>query len=63
MKFDKSVVLTSKNKLTDSMPIHIAVEGGHREVLQILLNAKASALEENKAGYAAVHLAAKFGYR
>ena len=30
MKFDKSVVLSSRNKITDSIPIHIATEGGHR---------------------------------
>ena len=30
MKFDRSVVLSARNKITDSMPIHIATEGGHR---------------------------------
>ena len=32
MKFDKAVVLTSRNKLTESTPLHIASEGGHRQV-------------------------------
>ena len=29
MKFDKSVVTTSRNKITESTPLHIAAEGGH----------------------------------
>lgn len=30
MRFDKSVVLGSRNKITDSTALHIATEGGHR---------------------------------
>ncbi len=30
MKFDKSLVLTSRNKITESTTLHIAAEGGHR---------------------------------
>ena len=30
MKFDKTVVLSARNKITDSTPLHIATEGGHR---------------------------------
>ena len=30
MKFDKAVVLTSRNKITESTTLHIAAEGGHR---------------------------------
>ena len=30
MKFDKSIVVTSKNKVTESTVLHIATEGGHR---------------------------------
>ncbi|XP_059094121.1 ankyrin-1-like [Tigriopus californicus] len=62
MKFDKSVVLSSKNKITDSAPIHIASEGGHREVVKILLQAGAAVDEENKSGFTPVHIAAKFGH-
>lgn len=30
MKFDKSVVLTARNKITESTTLHIAAEGGHK---------------------------------
>lgn len=30
MKFDKSVVIASRNKITESTTLHIATEGGHK---------------------------------
>lgn len=62
MKFDKSVVISSRNKITDSTPLHIATEGGHVEVVKMLLDAGASASDENKVGYAPMHIAAKHGH-
>ncbi len=48
MKFDRSVVISSRNKITDSTPLHIATEGGHYEVVKLLMDAGASASDENK---------------
>ena len=50
MKHDLNVVLNSRNKVTDSTPLHIATEGGHFDVVKKLLDAGASAADENKAG-------------
>ena len=49
MKFDNSVVISSRNRITDSTPLHIATEGGHYEVVKMLMDAGASASDENKA--------------
>lgn len=48
MKFDKAVVISSRNKITDSTPLHIATEGGHYDVVKMLMDAGASASDENK---------------
>ena len=48
MKFDKSVVIHARNKITDSTPLHIATEGGHFEVVKMLMDSGASASDENK---------------
>ena len=50
MKHDLNVVLNSRNKVTDSTPLHIATEGGHFDVVKKLLDAGASAADENIAG-------------
>lgn len=50
MKFDKNVVTNSRNKLTDSTPLHIATEGGHFDVVKMLMDSGASASDENKVG-------------
>ena len=62
MKFDKSVVIASRSKITESTPLHIATEGGHREVIQLLLEAGASSTDENKSGFTPMHIAAKHGH-
>ncbi len=62
MKFDKAVVINSRNKLTDSTPLHIATEGGHFEVVKMLMDKGASASDENKVGYTPIHIAAKHGH-
>ena len=48
MKFDKSVVIHARNKITDSTPLHIATEGGHFEVVKMLMDSGASPSDENK---------------
>jgi len=48
MKFDKNIVISSRNKVTDSTPLHIATEGGHFEIVKLLLDAGAQAADENK---------------
>ncbi len=37
-----------RNKLTDSTPLHIATEGGHFDVVKLLLDNGAQAADENK---------------
>lgn len=55
MKFDKAVVINSRNKITDSTPLHIATEGGHYEVVKMLMDAGSSASDENKVGQSSGH--------
>ena len=49
LKFDKSIVTTSRNRITDSTPLHVATEGGHTDVVKLLISNGASPLDENKA--------------
>ncbi|KAH8334197.1 hypothetical protein KR059_007435 [Drosophila kikkawai] len=62
MKFDRSGVISARNKLTDATPLQLAAEGGHADVVKALVRAGASCTEENKAGFTAVHLAAQNGH-
>lgn len=62
MKFDLSVVTASRNRTSDSTPIHLAAEGGHADVVKMLMEAGASPQDENKAGFTAIQLAAKNGH-
>lgn len=62
MKFDRTGVIAARNKLTDSTPLQLAAEGGHAEVVKVLMRAGASCTEENKTGMTAVHLAAQNGH-
>ena len=61
MKFDRSVI-SVRNKLTGATPLQIAAEGGHAEVVKVLVRAGASCTDENVAGFTAVHLAAQHGH-
>ncbi|XP_069778381.1 transient receptor potential cation channel, subfamily N, member 1 isoform X3 [Narcine bancroftii] len=62
LKFNKAGVTTSRNKNKDSNPLHLAATGGHAEVVKVLLEAGASATDENADGMNVVHLAAKNGH-
>lgn len=62
MKFDRQGVISARNKLTDSTPLQLAAEGGHADVVKVLVRAGASCTDENKSGMTAVHLAAQNGH-
>ncbi|XP_067887441.1 transient receptor potential cation channel, subfamily N, member 1 isoform X5 [Heterodontus francisci] len=62
LKFNKAGVTTARNKTKDSTPLHLAAAGGHAEVVKVLLEAGASAIDENAEGMNAIHLAAKNGH-
>ncbi|XP_064482060.1 uncharacterized protein LOC135394918 [Ornithodoros turicata] len=62
MKFNKSIVTSSRNKTTDSTPLHLAAAGGHGSVVKMLLQAGADGKDENSEGDTALHLAAKNGH-
>lgn len=48
MKFDLSVVTASRNRTGESTPLHLAAEGGHADVVKMLLEAGALPQDENK---------------
>ena len=62
MKFDKTVVINSRNKLNEATALHIAAEGGYRDLVKVLLEAGASTTDETKNGNTPIHIAAKNGY-
>ncbi|KAG7306284.1 hypothetical protein JYU34_008884 [Plutella xylostella] len=62
MKFDRTGVISARNKLNDSTPLQLAAEGGHADVVRVLVRAGASCTDENKGGLTAVHLAAQHGH-
>lgn len=62
MKFDRTGVITARNKLNDSTALQLAAEGGHADVVRTLVRAGASSTDENRQGLTAVHLAAQHGH-
>lgn len=62
MKFDRTGVISARNKLNDSTPLQLASEGGHADVVRVLVRAGASCTDENRTGLTAVHLAAEHGH-
>ncbi|GCC25901.1 hypothetical protein chiPu_0004313 [Chiloscyllium punctatum] len=62
LKFNKAGVTTARNKTKESTPLHLAAAGGHAEVVKVLLEAGASATDENAEGMNTIHLAAKNGH-
>ena len=49
MKFDRTGVISTRNRITEATPLQLAAEGGHAEVVKVLVRAGASCTEENKA--------------
>ncbi|KAL1139667.1 hypothetical protein AAG570_006645 [Ranatra chinensis] len=62
MKFDRAGVISARNKITEATPLQLAAEGGHADVVRVLVRAGASCTDENKGGFTAVHLAARNGH-
>ncbi|KAK6491297.1 transient receptor potential cation channel [Huso huso] len=62
LKFSKVGVTSARNQTNDSSPLLLAAAGGHSEVVKVLLEAGASAAEENAEGMTAIHLSAKNGH-
>lgn len=48
MKFDRTGVISTRNRITEATPLQLAAEGGHAEVVKVLVRAGASCTEENK---------------
>ncbi|KAK2157499.1 hypothetical protein LSH36_190g04012 [Paralvinella palmiformis] len=61
MRFNKTVVTTARNRTNDSTALHLASAGGHADVVRVLLDAGASATDENATGFTALHVAARYG--
>ncbi|XP_041932384.1 transient receptor potential cation channel, subfamily N, member 1 [Alosa sapidissima] len=62
LKFNQGGVSTLHNKANGSCPLHLAAAGGHTEVVKVLLEAGASAADEDVEGMTAIHLAARSGH-
>ncbi|CAH0387234.1 unnamed protein product [Bemisia tabaci] len=62
MRFDRTGVIAARNRVTEATPLQLAAEGGHADVVKVLVRAGASCTDENKAGFTAVHLAAQNGH-
>uniref|UniRef100_A0A3P8Z511 Ion transport domain-containing protein n=1 Tax=Esox lucius TaxID=8010 RepID=A0A3P8Z511_ESOLU len=62
LTFNQGGVNTLSTKTTGSSPLHLASAGGHTEVVRVLLDAGASAADEDREGMSAVHLAARNGH-
>ena len=56
MKFDLSVVTVSRNRTSESTPLHLAAEGGHEDVVKLLLEAGALPQDENKVGRSLIRI-------
>lgn len=48
MKFDRTGVISTRNRITEATPLQLAAEGGHAEVVKVLMRAGASCTEENR---------------
>ena len=48
LMFNSAMVLSSRNETDDVTPLHLAAETGNAEVVKVLLEAGASASDEDK---------------
>lgn len=48
MKFDRAGVISARNKITEATPLQLASEGGHANVVKVLVRAGASPTDENR---------------
>lgn len=48
MKFDRAGVISARNRITEATPLQLAAEGGHADVVKVLVRAGASCTDENK---------------
>lgn len=48
MKFDRSGVISARNRVTEATALQLAAEGGHADVVKALVRAGASCTDENK---------------
>lgn len=62
MRFLCPAVINSRNKVNEATVLHIATEGGYRDLVKVLLQAKASTNDETKQGNTPVHIAARNGF-
>ena len=51
-----------QDKSTGNFPIHIAAQNGHRDILKILLDAKANVDAQNNNGLSPLHMSVEYDY-
>ncbi|CAL4076985.1 unnamed protein product, partial [Meganyctiphanes norvegica] len=59
---NRGVVINGRNRTGQSMPIHMAAEGGHARLVRFLVENGASPKAEDGAGFTPIHLAARYGH-
>lgn len=56
MSFNKSLVTSVRNQVTEALPLHLAVSGSHEHVVRLLIDAGSSPIAENQEGMTAIHM-------
>lgn len=51
MKFDRTGVISARNRVTEATALQLAAEGGHADVVKVLVRAGASCTDENKVNW------------
>ncbi|PFX27903.1 Ankyrin-3 [Stylophora pistillata] len=62
LKFNPSGITTARNKRKFATPLLLAASGGHKVVVEVLIDHGASASDEDADGMTVLHLAARFGH-